>query len=333
MYHFRFDTKISDINYINKTISLQDENTGTKDSVPFDVLIGADGANSAVRLSYQLGAVNRFSYSQQFLGHGYKELEIPASQAGDFRIENDALHIWPRHDFMMIALPNFDGSFTVTLFQKFEGEHGFDHIKDKERLEKFFKEEFPDAIEHMPNLTKDYFENPTGNLATVKCYPWSNGEYSTLVGDAAHAVVPFYGQGMNASFEDCRVLDELIDEDIADGTNPDWQSIFDKYQKSRKENGDAIGDLAIDNYKEMRSHTASELHVMKHELELKMEETFPDFDSKYSLVTFRDDVTYHDAKKRGEHQDAILLDICSHYSNVDEIDVNEAYSKLKELLA
>lgn len=331
--NIRFNTRLDKLNYINKTYSLRDQNDLTVvEDDPFNVLIGSDGAGSSVRLSYQLGGVPRFSFSQQFLDHGYKELEIPAGPGGTYRIDGESLHIWPRHDFMMIALPNFDGSFTVTLFQKFKGENGFDEIWNEDQLMAFFKKDFPDLIEHMPNLVDDYFRNPTGNLATVKCHPWNHDGDACLIGDAAHAVVPFYGQGMNASFEDCRVLVEKIDENMAGGNAPDWEVIFAEFFKERKADGDAIGDLAIDNYMEMRSHTANPLHKMKRELELKIEKEHKDFDSKYSLVTFRDDIGYSQAKSQGEIQDKALLEICMWADSVDQINANDAYNKLQEIL-
>jgi kynurenine 3-monooxygenase len=326
---FHFNNSLESVDYHSKTMTILDMETKNTKQIPFEVLIGADGGGSAVRRSFQMGGVNRFSFSQQFLRHGFKELEIPADKNGAFRIESGALHIWPRHDYMMIALPNFDGSFTVTLFNTFEGDYGFDNIKTNEQVLEFISKNFPDAIEHMPNLAEIYFANPTGALATVKCFPWSRGGDATLIGDAAHAVVPFYGQGMNASFEDCRVLDEIIGESYNENSKLNWEKIFSEYQKERKENADAIGDLAVDNYIEMRSHTANPVFQIKRALELLLEEKYEDFNSKYSMVTFRDDIGYAEAKSRGEKQDELLMSICETVSSIDEIDLGDVYWKLK----
>ena len=332
---FHFNSSLETVDYKSKEMKILNTETKEKQNISFERLIGADGGGSAVRMSYHLGGVNRFSYSQQFLKHGYKELEIPAGENNGFEIESGVLHIWPRHDFMMIALPNFDGSFTVTLFNTFEGKFGFDNIKTEKQVQEFFEENFSDVIEKMPTLAKNYFANPTGALATVKCFPWSRGGDAVLIGDAAHAVVPFYGQGMNASFEDCRVLDEIIGEysGAIDESNDDmnWEKIFSDYQDARKENGDAIGDLAVDNYVEMRSHTANLVFKRKRELELILEKNYEDFDSKYSMVTFRSDIGYAEAKARGEIQDKLLMRICANVDSVNEIDLEIVRQQLRAL--
>lgn len=299
---FIFDYSCESIDYDEKVIEFTDP-FGKKVKAEFETIIGSDGAGSSVRLAYQLGGIRRFNMSQQFLDHGYKELEIPPADDGGFRIANDALHIWPRGTFMMIALPNLDGSFTCTLFMPFEGKNGFENLDSEAKVQAFFEEFFPDALQHMPSLMEDYFANPHDKLGTIKCYPWAIGDKSLLIGDAAHAVVPFYGQGMNASFEDCRVLDELLEKH-----GDDFTTAYAEFEKVRKENADAIGDLAIQNYYEMRDHVAHEDYQIKREIETELEKS-SDYNSKYSLVTFRDNIGYATAKKRGELQDEFLLDM------------------------
>lgn len=313
------------------------ENTlnGESFTVKGDTLIATDGAGSAVRRAMMNDrTIVRFNYSQDFLEHGYKELSIPpkartgsgSDSANQFQMEKNALHIWARHQFMMIALPNFDGSFTCTLFLAFEGENGFENLQDEKSLMNFFEKNFADAIPLMPNLTEEFFTNPTGNLGTIKCFPWNVGGKSLLLGDAAHAVVPFYGQGMNASFEDCRVLNELIEQH---GT--DWETVFEKYGNTRKINTNAIADLAVENFYEMRDAVANPVFQRKRELETKLEQTFPDYFSKYSLVTFREDIPYSEAQKRGNAQDKLLMEICEKVENVSEIDLNEVIIKVELL--
>jgi len=301
---FEYGLGCKRIDFDNNVLTLENSDKELR-KVNFDTIIGADGGGSYVRLAYQLGGIRRFNFSQQFLDHGYKELEIPPTADGGFRIANDALHIWPRGTFMMIALPNLDGSFTCTLFMPFEGKNGFEDLDSKEKVQSFFEEFFPDAIQHMPTLLDDFFTNPHDKLGTIKCYPWAIGGKSILIGDSAHAVVPFYGQGMNASFEDCRVLDEILEKH-----GDDFETAYAEFEQVRKANADAIGDLAVQNYYEMRDHVAHEDFQTKREIEIELENS-TDYNSKYSLVTFRDNIGYAIAKKRGELQDEFLLDLIS----------------------
>lgn len=326
--NFYFNQRIVNIDYDKMTFEVKNEKTGETQKLVFNHLIGTDGAGSAVRLSYQLGGVKRFNYMQEYLGHGYKELEIPAGPDKEFQIESDVLHIWPRHDFMMIALPNLDKSFTVTLFNKYEGEEGFDNLDTDEKVVNFFNKYFPDAVKVMPNLISDWHSNPTSSLATIKCFPWAISDKALIFGDASHAVVPFYGQGMNASFEDCRIFAELLDEY---GDDINWEELFDNFQNKRKENTDAIADLAIQNYIEMRSHVANPVFQIKRQVEMELEKRFNDFKSKYSLVTFSADVPYSKAKKLGELQDEYLMKICSNLGSVESLNYEEVYKELKKL--
>ena len=288
-----------------------------------DTAIATDGAGSAFRDSMLHGAVSRFNFSQKWLEHGYKELHIPPTEAGESQMEKTALHIWARGSFMMIALPNFDGSFTCTLFLAHKGENSFEQLTDEKSLMSFFETYFADAIPLMPNLAEDFFANPTGNLGTIKCFPWNIGSKSLLLGDAAHAVVPFYGQGMNASFEDCRILNELIGEH-----GEDWQKIFDEFTAQRKPNTDAIAEMAEENFYEMRDSVADPIFQRKRELETKLEQTFPDYFSKYSMVTFREDLPYKIAKEKGNAQDKLLMEICANVENVGELNLDYVKTKV-----
>lgn len=318
-----------------------------------DTVIATDGAGSAVRQAMMNGGVERFDYSQSWLEAGYKELHIRPADGGGFLLEKNALHIWPRHQFMMIALPNFDGSFTCTLFlahrrsPSYEGavdaasadgsvlssEAAFDALVDEAAVTDFFNREFPDALPLMPTLIDDFFANPTGNLGTIKCFPWNAGGRALLLGDSAHAVVPFYGQGMNCSFEDVRVLNSLLPEPgaIATGSKFDWERVFVEYGQLRKINTDAIADMAEENFYEMRDAVADPVFVRKRELETKLEQTYPDYFSKYSMVTFREDMPYSVAKEKGNAQDKLLMDICSRVSSVAELDMDAVYRSVLEI--
>jgi kynurenine 3-monooxygenase len=270
------------------------------------VIFGADGAGSALRRSMlAASATLRFQYEQKFLHHGYKELTIHPGPEGEFQIEKNALHIWPRGTYMMIALPNLDASFTLTLFQPFRGENGFDHLDTPEKVQAFFEAQYPDSLPYLPHLTEEFFTNPTSSLGMVKCYPWQVNHKFLLVGDSAHAIVPFYGQGMNCAFEDVLVLDQYIEQ-----FQGDWNQVLPAYQQDRKADTDAICDLAIDNFYEMRDHVANPVFARKRGLETQLEQQFPDYFSKYSLVTFREDLPYAEAMRRGRRQDKVLMELC-----------------------
>ncbi len=290
------------------------------------VVIGADGAFSAVRNAFMKVAPKlRFSFSQSYLDHGYKELCIPPDEQGNFRIEPNALHIWPRGEFMMIALPNTDGSFTVTLFLSFEGDPSFATLRDEKSILSFFESQFPDALPLMPTLLEDFRRNPASSLATIRCYPWQAYGKVLLIGDAAHAVVPFYGQGMNASFEDCRILCELLEQ-----YQGDWEKTLETFQKERKPDADAIADLAEENFYEMRDHVNNPYFIQKRNLELQLEAKFPEYYSKYSLVTFCEDVPYRVAKRLGNAQDAFLLDLVKKHS-VESLSLQSVFDDLMRL--
>jgi len=268
----------------------------------FDLLIGADGAFSAVRSAMQL--TDRFNYSQHYLEHGYKELQIPPGNNGGFLFEKNALHIWPRESYMMIALPNPDGSFTCTLFFPFEGEKSFAALSDDKLVADFFRQTFPDAVSHMPELPKDFNTHPTASLVTIKCYPWVRNK-TFLIGDAAHGIVPFFGQGMNAGFEDCRILNKLLQQH-----DDEWDPVLEAFQQSRKKDCDAIAELAFDNFIEMRDRVADPEFLLRKKIEAKLHELFPDkWIPLYSMVTFHDNIPYSQAYHTGKKQERIMDEV------------------------
>ena len=322
-----FNQKCENVDIENSIAHFKDYKTKEEFSIQADVIFGADGAGSSLRKSYVSERKFLFSYSQEYLNHGYKELEIPADKTGNHQISNQHLHIWPRGDFMLIALPNIDGSFTVTLFLSYdEGEFNFENLTSEEKITQFFEKEFPDALALIPNIKEEFINNPTGPLGTIKCSPWSYENNTLLIGDSAHAIVPFYGQGMNASFEDVFVLDEILDQNL-----DDWKSVFKVYQKTRKKDTDAIADLAIDNFHEMRNHVANPLFKEKRKIEMDLEKAFPtEYFSKYSLVTFNEHIGYNEAMKRGRAQDKALLNLIS--DNEVHTHLNMTKEELKIIL-
>ena len=293
-----FNHKCTDVNLDTPTVQLETEDGQL--TAQGDAVIGVDGAFSAVRQSMQL-KIDNFQYDESYLAHGYKELTIPPGPHGSWRMEKNALHIWPRKSFMMIALPNPDGSFTCTLFWEFEGPRSFSTTKTDEDVRRFFEEEFPDAVPLMPTLLEDFRQNPTGSLVTIRCAPWFYKDKVALVGDAAHAVVPFYGQGMNAAFEDCVVLDECLEK------FPDnLERAFAEYFYRRKENADALADLAIGNFIEMRDKTASKTFRAKRKLDHFLEAALPGiYLPLYTMVTFTR-IPYAQAAQRARLQDRVV---------------------------
>ena len=303
-----FNKKCNGVDIEKNVATFYDYKTKEDFEVKGDVIFGTDGAGSSLRKSYYLERKFLFSYSQNYLTHGYKELEIPASNEGKHLISKDYLHIWPRGEYMLIALPNLDGSFTVTLFLSYdEGTYNFNNLTTEATIKEFFKTQFPDALALIPNIAEEFFNNPTGALGTVKCSPWHYKNKTVLLGDAAHAIVPFYGQGMNASFEDVTVFDAILDQ-----YEGDWETIFKVYEKTRKEDTDAIADLAIDNFHEMKDHVGQVIFQEKRKIEQALEKEFPnDYSSKYSLVTFNEQIGYREAMLRGRAQDKAILNMLS----------------------
>jgi kynurenine 3-monooxygenase len=293
-----FDHKCTDVDLEQAAARFETESGVV--SARGDAVIGVDGAFSTVRQSIQLKIPN-FEYDESYLAHGYKELTIPPGANGSWQMEKNALHIWPRRSFMMIALPNPDGSFTCTLFWEFEGPRSFATTKTDDDVRRFFEEEFPDAVQLMPNLLEDFKTNPTGSLMTIRCAPWFYSDKVCLVGDAAHAVVPFYGQGMNAAFEDCVVLDECLTR-----FPEDRQRAFAEYFERRKVNADALADLAFGNFIEMRDKTASKTFRAKKKLDHFLEAALPGiYLPLYAMVTFTR-IPYAEAERRARIQDAIV---------------------------
>jgi kynurenine 3-monooxygenase len=322
-----YNSPCTEIDFETGKVFFSGPGSKTEQSHQTGLIFGADGAGSAVRTAMLPSSARiRFSFSQKYLGHGYKELHIPPGDGGSFRIEKNALHIWPRGTYMLIALPNFDGSFTVTLFLPFAGENGFDSLDSAEKVERFFRQQFPDVLEHMHTLTTDFLNHPTGSLATIKCYPWQVNGKSLLIGDAAHAVVPFYGQGMNCSFEDCMVLETFMDK-----YGDDWPRIFEAYQAERKKDADAIGDLAEENYIEMRDHTANPDFIKKRKLEMLLEQKFTNYYSKYSMVTFREDLPYSVAMTKGRKQDELLLEYCKQIESTEDVDLEDVFRRCSQV--
>jgi len=290
-----FGQRCVDVDLENAGGTFAGIDTGATSSVPADLLIGADGAFSEIRLAMQ--KTDRFEYAQSFLEHGYKELRIPAAEGGGFRMERNALHIWPRGGIMMIALPNVDGSYTCTCFWPFSGENSFSALATRDEVRAYFGRVFPDAVPLMPALEEDYLLNAVGSLVTVRCAPWRYRDRVALLGDAAHAVVPFYGQGANAAFEDCIVLDECLRE-----FSDDTAEALHTYQCRRKPHADALADLAIGNFLEMRDKTASRTFLFGKKVEKALAKLFPGwFIPLYYMVTFSR-TPYADAVQRARAQ-------------------------------
>lgn len=292
----------------------------------FELLFASDGAFSAGRLQHQLHHT-QFNYQQYYIDCGYKELTILPNAQGDFAMEINALHIWPRKDYMLIALPNLDKTFTCTLFFPFEGEQSFNQLNTKEKVVAFFNKNFADAVPLMPNYVDDFFNNPTSSLVTVKCHPWVREDKFALIGDAAHAIVPFFGQGMNCGFEDCRILDVLLDKHPQN-----WAAILQEYQILRKPDADAIADLAVNNFTEMRDKTGNPQFLLQKKIEARLHELHPTkWIPAYSQVTFSPHIRYSEALQRGNMQEAIMQKIMQIDNIADVWNSKEIEEKILEL--
>jgi kynurenine 3-monooxygenase len=317
-----FQHRCTGYNVRTGTLTVRDEADGREFGVAAPVAIGTDGAASAVRAA--LMQATRMNYSQDYLEHGYKELTIPPAADGSFRLEPNALHVWPRGGFMMIALPNPDRTFTCTLFLPHRGSPGFDQLATPRGVAEFFAATFPDAVPLLPDLTDEFFRNPTGGLVTVRCAPWHHGGRALLLGDAAHAIVPFFGQGMNCAFEDCEVLVGLFD-----ACGGRWEEVGPRFFEGRKPDADAIAQLALDNFVEMRDTSADPHFALKRQLEHRLEERYPgQFVSKYAMVSFHR-VPYREALERGKVQDRVLMEVCSRVTSLAEIDVDATFARLR----
>ncbi len=293
-----FHEKCQAVDLQNRQLQFINIKNHQRSTVNADVIFGSDGAFSKVRGAMQ--QQNRFNYSQQYIAHGYKELSIPPTASGDFALEPHALHIWPRKSYMLIALPNPDKSFTVTLFFPYQGEHSFETVPDGRAAKAFFKQVFPDAVPLMPRLVEEYDENPASSLVTIRCSPWTTNR-SLVIGDAAHAILPFFGQGMNAGFEDCDVFDDLLEQPWQN-----WEALFESFQQRRIVNANAIAELAYRNFAEMRDHVADPEFLLRKQIESHLQELFPDkWIPLYSMVTFST-LPYAEALERGKQQQRIM---------------------------
>jgi kynurenine 3-monooxygenase len=323
---FLFEAACSTIDLDDGLLGWRDAAGGKDTVVPLAPCIAADGAGSVVREA--LVAKADCDVTIDWLEHGYKELCIPPTADGGFRMDPNALHIWPRGGYMLIALPNLDGSFTVTLFLANEGEPGFDTLDSSVSIRRFFDRQFPDASALLPDLETEFSRNPTGTLGTVRSQPWNAGGSVCLIGDAAHAVVPFHGQGMNAAFEDCLEMDRCLDE-----FGEDWSTVFARFCERRKPDADAIADMALENYVEMRASVRDPRYLLKKRLAFELERRHPDrFAPRYSMVMFRDDIGYAEAQRRGRLQEDILDEATSGRDDLDRIDLDALDAQIRTKL-
>ncbi len=299
---FKFEEKVWDVSLHEAKLYTGETEKGHWKEYEYDMIFGCDGAFSRVR--HKMQRRSRFDYSQDFIDVGYKELTIPANADGTHKLDANSFHIWPRGKFMLIAMPNLDGSFTCTLFMPFEGEVSFEAITTKDQAKTFFSKYFPNVMQVMDDLLEDFFNNPTSAMVTMKCYPWTYWNKVALVGDSAHAVVPFYGQGMNAGFEDINSLDRII------GTHgDDWEAIFQEYQEERKPNADAIAELSYRNFIEMSSKTADSKFLLQKKIEKHFASKHPEkWIPAYSRVTFSER-PYVEALAEGDRQEEIMQEI------------------------
>ncbi len=308
---FFFEQKVWDVTLSDATLHIGETERSEWTDAKYDIVFGADGAFSRIR--HRMQRQSMFNYSQEFVSMGYKELNIPPNADGSHKLDKNSFHIWPRGEYMLIALPNLDGSFTCTLFMPFEGENSFESLKERKDVEAFFEKNLPDTIDVIPKLAEDFFKNPTSTLVTMKCYPWTFEDKVALIGDACHAIVPFYGQGMNAGFEDITVLNEMIEK-----FGDDWSRIFLEYQKSRKPNTDAIAELSYRNFMEMSSKTADEKFLLQKKIEKHFSDKHPDkWIPLYSRVTFSHR-PYAEALAIGDFQNSIMEEILK-IDNIENI--------------
>lgn len=328
-----FNQKAVGMDFHTGELSLLNEHTKDVCTYKYDRVIGTDGSASAIR--HEMLALPGYSCNESALEYGYKELVISPANDGSFKLEKNALHIWPRGNFMLIALPNFEGSYTCTLFLPFEGELSFAKLTTDRQVEEFFNKYFADAVPLLDDLCNTFRSNPTGHMVTVKTAPWNVGGKVLLLGDAAHGIVPFFGQGMNCGFEDCTVLDHLLEK--AETSNPNWETLFKNLYELRKVHTDAIADMAVENFVEMRDKVADKNFLLQKAVEKVLQREFPGkYLSRYALVTFSN-IPYKVALDVGVVDEEILAELCTNLSDPEKVDLNKAEklidAKLKPLLA
>jgi kynurenine 3-monooxygenase len=317
-----FKQRVEHVDFDKGVLDVVDEASGARRELRTPVVFGTDGSGSAVRREMVLQPGH--ASNQEQLSHGYKELTIPAGPGGAFRMEKHALHIWPRGSYMLIALPNEDGSFTCTLFLPFEGPVSFAALETPQQVRAFFEQHFPDALPLMPDLVHDFFHNPTGTMVTVKSGPWHVGGKALLLGDAAHAIVPFFGQGMNCGFEDCVVLDECL------GRHTRWAEAFEELSRLRKTNADAIADMAVENFVEMRDKTADPRFLLEKSVEKALLNAFPgEFLGRYALVSFSR-VPYRLAYEVGAIASGIVAELSEGLSRAEDVNLDRARTLILE---
>ncbi|HUO81750.1 MAG TPA: NAD(P)/FAD-dependent oxidoreductase [Gammaproteobacteria bacterium] len=311
---FTFNQRCTGADFAAGKLHMHDETDGRVYDLPMSPVIAADGAGSSVRQA--MAGAGLCESREETLEHSYKELEIPAGAGGRHQLEQHALHVWPRGGFMLIALPNLDGSFTVTLFLPRRGPESFASLADEAALRDFFARSFPDALALMPDLADDFFRNPTCAMGTVRCAPWAVEGRALLLGDAAHAIVPFHGQGMNCAFEDCAVLDELLREH-----GDRWTDLFADFESRRKPDTDAIAEMALENYVEMRDAVRDPRFQLEKEIAFELERRHPGvFIPRYSMVMFHPEITYAEAQRRGAVQAGILNELSANASSPADVD-------------
>ncbi|MEE9362855.1 MAG: NAD(P)/FAD-dependent oxidoreductase [Cellulophaga sp.] len=322
---FKFEEKVWDVNLPEAKIYTGETEKGVWEEYKYDIIFGCDGAFSRVR--HKMQRRSRFDYSQKFIDVGYKELTILPNEDGSHKLDGNSFHIWPRGKFMLIAMPNLDGSFTCTLFMPFEGENSFENLKSNEEVSDFFTSFFPDVKEDINQLTEDFFRNPTSAMVTMKCYPWTYWDKVALVGDSAHAIVPFYGQGMNAGFEDIYILSKCLKKH-----GDDWEAIFKEYQEERKPSADAIAELSYRNFIEMSSKTADSSFLLQKKIEKHFAVKHPEkWIPVYSRVTFSDR-PYAEALAIGDQQERIMEQIMETPNIEEKWNSEEIENKILSLL-
>ena len=319
-----FQHRLIDINFESGASTFRLDN-GEELTVGSDFVFGADGAHSKVRrLAHNLP---RFSYSQTYMPQSYIELNIPANADGSHKLEINALHIWPRKDFMLIALPNLDGTFTCTLFLNYSGDPSFESLQERAAVEAFFEANFADAMDYLEDPVDAFMAKTAAPLFLVHVFPWSFNRKVGLIGDAAHAIVPFYGQGMNCGFEDCAELDALITEH-----DHDWDKIFPAYENARKPNGDAIAELSKRNFIEMSDLSGDSRFQLRKKIEAKFSKQFPDlWTPLYSMVTFSPEVPYSEALRVGDEQNTVMEKIMALPNIDDDWDEQQVMDQLFSL--